>query len=85
MLLRRLDAELTALEAGDSPVPRFRDASALDGQWVTVEVGSSRLQGRVHGVADDGALQLEVGGRVEALSIGEVVSVRDAPPTQVAV
>jgi len=83
LLLRHLDAELAALEAGDSPVPRFRDASALDGRWVTVDVGSSRLDGRVQGIADDGALQLELDGRLEALSIGEVVSVRDMPPSEV--
>ncbi len=77
-LLQRLDAELSALETGSSPIARFAASSALDGRWVTVDLGLSRLEGVVRGVGDDGSLLLEAGGRVRALSVGEVISVRDA-------
>ncbi len=77
-LLKRLDGEISALESGRSPIPRFAAASTLDGRWVSVDLGSSRLEGIVRGVGADGALLLEAGGRLQALSIGEVISVRDA-------
>jgi BirA family transcriptional regulator, biotin operon repressor / biotin---[acetyl-CoA-carboxylase] ligase len=78
LLLQRLDDEISALEAGRSPVDRFRETSALDGRHVEVEVGEDRLEGTVAGIADDGSLLLDTpAGRV-ALSMGEVVAVRDA-------
>jgi BirA family transcriptional regulator, biotin operon repressor / biotin---[acetyl-CoA-carboxylase] ligase len=83
-LLRRMDEEVGALESGGSPVDAFRAASALDGRWVTVDLGGRRANGRVVGIADDGAMLLDRGGTVDALSIGEVVAVRDAPAEVVA-
>lgn len=78
-LLQRLDDELSALEGGRSPVARFRECSALEGRHVAVEVGEDRLEGIVAGIGDDGSLLLDArAGRV-ALSVGEVVAVRDAP------
>lgn len=77
-LLGRLDGEVERLEAGGSPLDRFREASVLDGRSVRVEVGETALEGVAAGVADDGALLLDTeAGRV-ALSVGEVVAVRDA-------
>jgi BirA family transcriptional regulator, biotin operon repressor / biotin---[acetyl-CoA-carboxylase] ligase len=77
-LLTRLDGEVERLEAGGSPLDRFREASVLDGCSVRVEVGETALEGVVAGVADDGALLLDTeAGRV-ALAVGEVVAVRDA-------
>ncbi len=82
-LLEALDAELTALEGGASPVGRFRAVSALDGRLVGVELGEQVLEGTAAGIADDGALLLDTPvGRV-SLTIGEVVSVRDAEPVEV--
>jgi BirA family biotin operon repressor/biotin-[acetyl-CoA-carboxylase] ligase len=77
-LLERLDREIAALEEGVSPVDRFREASVLDGRGVRVEVGEDRLEGTVAGVADDGALLLDTTAGRLALSVGEVVAVRDA-------
>jgi BirA family biotin operon repressor/biotin-[acetyl-CoA-carboxylase] ligase len=78
-LLARLDAEVAALEAGRSPVDRFREASVLDGRGISVEVGDAVLDGVGAGIADDGALLVDTpAGRV-ALGVGEVVAVRDRP------
>jgi BirA family biotin operon repressor/biotin-[acetyl-CoA-carboxylase] ligase len=76
-LLERLDAELLALEAGASPVARFREVSALDGRHVTLDIGSGLLEGRVLGIADDGSLELATREGPLALAVGEVVAVRD--------
>jgi BirA family biotin operon repressor/biotin-[acetyl-CoA-carboxylase] ligase len=80
VLLDALDAELAALERGGSPVERFRSASVLDGRRVAVELGEEVLEGTAAGIADDGALLLDAAAGRIALTIGEVVSVRDADP-----
>lgn len=77
-LLARLDGEVAALVRGETPVERYRAASALDGRWVTIDLGTSRVEARVLGIGDDGRLLAEAGGRTLELGIGEVVSVRDA-------
>jgi BirA family transcriptional regulator, biotin operon repressor / biotin---[acetyl-CoA-carboxylase] ligase len=83
LLLDALDAELAALERGASPIDRFRSVSALDGRRVVVELGDEQLKGLAAAVGDDGALLLDTDeGRV-ALTIGEVISVRDATPAEV--
>ncbi|HEX6129330.1 MAG TPA: biotin--[acetyl-CoA-carboxylase] ligase [Candidatus Limnocylindria bacterium] len=76
-LLFRLDVEVAALEAGRSPVDRFREASVLDGRGISVEVGDAVVEGIAAGITDDGALLMDTpAGRV-ALGVGEVVAVRD--------
>ena len=76
-LLDRLEGEIGALEAGTSPVDRFRQVSVLDGLAVEVSVGDERINGTAAGIADDGSLLLDApAGRI-ALTAGEVVSVRD--------
>jgi biotin-(acetyl-CoA carboxylase) ligase len=76
-LLDRLEGEIGALEAGTSPVDRFRQVSVLDGRAVEVAVGDDRINGIAAGIADDGSLLLDApAGRI-ALTAGEVVSVRD--------
>jgi BirA family transcriptional regulator, biotin operon repressor / biotin---[acetyl-CoA-carboxylase] ligase len=83
LLLDALDREIAALERGATPVDRFRSVSALDGKRIVVELGGEQLEGIADGIADDGALLLDTEiGRV-ALTIGEVVSVRDADPAEV--
>lgn len=79
-LLERLDAEVTGLERGVSPIDRFRAGSVLTGRWVTVDLGTSRLDGIVTGVADDGSLELQSAAGTRTLNVGEVVSVRDLDP-----
>jgi BirA family biotin operon repressor/biotin-[acetyl-CoA-carboxylase] ligase len=83
VLLDALDAELTALERGASPVDRFRSVSALDGRRVGVELGGELLEGIAAGIADDGALVLDTDAGRVALTLGEVISVRDADPMEV--
>lgn len=83
VLLDALDAELAALERGTSPVGRFRSVSALDGRPVVVELGEHRLEGLAAGIGDDGALLLDTDDGRVALTIGEVIAVRDANPAEV--
>ena len=79
LLLDALDAEVAALEAGNSPVARLQAVSAIDGRQVAVDLGSEQLEGTAAGINDQGLLLLDTeAGRV-ALAIGEVVAVRDAP------
>jgi BirA family biotin operon repressor/biotin-[acetyl-CoA-carboxylase] ligase len=78
-LLARLDAEVAALEAGRSPVDRFREASVLDGRGISVEVGDAVVEGVGAGIADDGALLVDTPAGRLALGVGEVVAVRDLP------
>lgn len=76
-MLGALDAEAQALERGDSPLPRLRASSWLDGREVEVETGAATISGRAAGIADDGSLLLDAEvGRV-ALSVGEVARVRE--------
>jgi BirA family biotin operon repressor/biotin-[acetyl-CoA-carboxylase] ligase len=79
-VLDALAAEVLALEAGRSPVPRLRSVSWLDGRLVELDMGEARASGRVAGIADDGSLLLDGNqGRV-ACSVGEIARVLDAAP-----
>ena len=42
--------------------PRWRTSDYLRGQSVTISSGSQRFSGIAQGIADDGALLVEVGG-----------------------
>ena len=79
-LLVALDEEVGALEAGRSPVGDLRDRFWLTGRPVIVEFEGGRVEGVVAGVRDDGALLLTTDSGPVALTIGEVVSVRDPEP-----
>lgn len=82
-VLNALDAEARALERGDSPVPRLRACSWLDGRQVEVDTGAATITGRAAGIADDGSLLLDAEvGRV-ALSVGEVARVHEPAPVAV--
>lgn len=83
-VLGALDAEVEALERGESPLPRLRDASWLDGREVEVDTGAATIAGRVAGIADDGSLLLDAEVGRLALSVGEVVRVQEAPRAAVA-
>lgn len=83
-VLDALDAEVGALERGETPLPRLRASSWLDGREVEVDTGAATIIGRAAGIADDGSLLLDAEvGRV-ALSVGEVARVHDAIPATVA-
>ena len=77
-VLAGLDAAVTALERGESPVARLAHVSALDGRHITVDLGADRLDGQAAGISEQGLLLLDTeAGRV-ALAVGEVVAVRDS-------
>jgi BirA family biotin operon repressor/biotin-[acetyl-CoA-carboxylase] ligase len=83
-VLDALDAEVRALERGESPLPRLRAASWLDGRDVEVDTGAATITGRVAGIADDGSLLLDAEVGRLALGVGEVVRVHEAIPAAVA-
>jgi BirA family biotin operon repressor/biotin-[acetyl-CoA-carboxylase] ligase len=79
-LLDALDAELMAVEAGTSPVPRYREVCATLGTDVGVETATGRVEGRAIEVDDDGALVIETASGRVALTSGEIVRVRTGAP-----
>jgi BirA family biotin operon repressor/biotin-[acetyl-CoA-carboxylase] ligase len=79
-LLDRLDAELSGVEAGGSPLERYRAACRTLGNAVTVEVGSRTIDGVAVEIDEAGALVVETSSGREAVTSGEVVRVRPAVP-----
>ena len=79
-LLDALDAELIAVEAGTSPVPRYRELCATLGNEVGVETATGRVEGRAIEVEDGGALVIETATGHVALTSGEIVRVRTGTP-----
>jgi BirA family biotin operon repressor/biotin-[acetyl-CoA-carboxylase] ligase len=79
-LLDALDAELVAVEAGISPVARYREVCATLGTEVGVETANGRVEGRAVSIDDGGQLVIETAtGRV-ALTSGEILHVRSGAP-----
>ena len=79
-LLDALDAELVAVEAGRSPVARYREVCATLGTEVGVDTAAGRVVGRAIAIDDLGALVLETtAGRME-LASGEIVRIRSEAP-----
>jgi BirA family biotin operon repressor/biotin-[acetyl-CoA-carboxylase] ligase len=79
-LLDRLDAELAAIEAGGSPLDRYRAACRTLGSEVSVEVGSRTIDGVAVAIDDAGALVVETPSGRETVTSGEVIRVRPAVP-----
>lgn len=77
-LLEALDDEIVALEAGRSPLSRYREACATLGREVTVETPSGSLEGRAVDLDDTGALVVETAAGAVAVASGEVIRVRPA-------
>ena len=77
-LLDALDDELTALEAGRSPLARYRSACVILGTDVAVDTSDGRIEGRAVEIDDRGALVLETATRRVALVSGEIVRLRAA-------
>jgi BirA family biotin operon repressor/biotin-[acetyl-CoA-carboxylase] ligase len=79
--LAALAEEIVRLEAGDSPLERYRAASWLTGRDVSVSVGERVVSGHVRGVATDGSLEIETPDGIVAVAYGEVTHVdADASP-----
>jgi BirA family biotin operon repressor/biotin-[acetyl-CoA-carboxylase] ligase len=79
-LLDRLDRELTDVDAGASPLERYRAACRTIGSAVTVEIGARRIDGDALTVDDAGGLVVETPTGRETVTSGEVVRVRPAVP-----
>ena len=67
-----------AVEGARALVADWRSADALNGRLITVDAAGRRLSGRAAGIDRDGALRVELDGRVERITAGDV-SVRLAP------
>jgi len=78
--LDALDAELAAIEAGHSPLARYRAACATLGTDVAIETPGGRVEGRAVGIEDGGALLVETKAGRLALSTGDVVRLRTGAP-----
>ena len=80
VLLDRLDVELAAIEAGESPLERYRAACRTLGSEVTVEVGSRTIAGTAAEIDEAGGLVVETPSGRETVMSGEVVRVRAVVP-----
>lgn len=74
-VLGALDGELARLEAGISPLERYRAATIFDGRWAKVTAGEEVISGRLAGIGDDGSLLLDTDGGRVAIAYGEIVKV----------
>jgi BirA family biotin operon repressor/biotin-[acetyl-CoA-carboxylase] ligase len=79
-LLAALDAEVAAVEAGRSPLERYRAACSTIGAEVVVEVGEGTIEGRATGIDAGGALVVVTADGARSLTTGEVTRVRRAVP-----
>jgi BirA family biotin operon repressor/biotin-[acetyl-CoA-carboxylase] ligase len=79
-LLDELDAELTALESGASPLDRYRVACATLGTDVTVETATGPVAGRAVDVDATGGLVVEGSAGRTTLTSGEIVRLRPRAP-----
>jgi BirA family biotin operon repressor/biotin-[acetyl-CoA-carboxylase] ligase len=78
-ILDRLEAELVAVEAGVSPLERYRSRCSTLGASVKVEVAEGVVSGRAVDLDETGALIVEEdGGRRHVVTGGEVTRVRPA-------
>lgn len=75
-LLDRLDAELVALEAGASPLERYRSACVTIGCDVEVGTPGGRIDGRAVAIDDRGGLVVETSDGPVTVTSGDVVRVR---------
>ena len=80
-LLDALDAELAALERGESPLERYRALSWLNGRRVRVALGEREVEGVADGIGPTGELLLTTAEGRLAVTVGEVLRVR--PPAAV--
>ena len=79
-LLEALDEEVEALEAGRSPVERYRAACRTLGAAVELDLGDSTLRGTAVDLDATGALVVASGDRLVTVATGEVVRTRPAVP-----
>ena len=75
-LLDALDGEILAVEAGESPLKRYRLACETIGREVEVATPGGSVTGMAVDLDESGSLVVETGGGRIALSSGDVVTVR---------
>lgn len=81
-LLDALEVEIDALEAGRSPLERYRGACGTLDERVIVEMPDRRIEGRAIDLDAGGSLLVETAdGRTVAVASGEVVRVRRTDAT----
>jgi len=79
-LLDELDAEVARIEAGESPLDRYRAACATLGQLVVVATPDATLEGRAVDLDATGSLVVETAGGPRAVASGDVLRVRREVP-----
>jgi BirA family biotin operon repressor/biotin-[acetyl-CoA-carboxylase] ligase len=79
-LLAALDAEIGAVEAGRSPLPRYRSACRTLGAEVVVAAAGEEVIGRAVDLDATGGLVVETRSGARTIASGEVVRVRPAVP-----
>ncbi|HEX7196967.1 MAG TPA: biotin--[acetyl-CoA-carboxylase] ligase [Candidatus Limnocylindria bacterium] len=79
-LLDALDGEVVAIEAGSSPLDRYRQACVTIGTRVGAETGEGRVEGLATTIDEHGALVVETDEGTRVLSSGEITRLRAAAP-----
>lgn len=72
-LVAVLDEEVRAIEAGRSPIDRYRAACATLGREVAAEAPDGEVRGRAAAIGDDGALVVETRDGPVTITSGEVL------------
>jgi BirA family biotin operon repressor/biotin-[acetyl-CoA-carboxylase] ligase len=80
-LLSAIEDEISAVESGRPPLERYRAACSTVGRQVTVETGEGTVTGTAVGLDERGALLVQVGERLVAVTTGDVVRARPVPGT----
>lgn len=75
-LLDALDEEVGHLEAGHSPLARYRDACRTIGETVAVDLGTHQVRGLATGIDDHGGLLVRTADGLVTVATGEVVHAR---------
>lgn len=75
-LLGELDEELRRIEAGHSPLARYREACRTIGASVAVDLGTHQVHGLATGIDEQGALEVRTAGGLVTVATGDVVHAR---------
>lgn len=79
-LLDALDVELVALEAGASPLQRYREACLTLGTEVRVDTADGLIEGTATDIDEAGALVIQAATGPVVLTSGELVRLRAGAP-----
>jgi BirA family transcriptional regulator, biotin operon repressor / biotin---[acetyl-CoA-carboxylase] ligase len=79
-LLDALDEEIVAVDAGTSPLGRYRRACATLGSDVAVDLAEGRITGRAAAIDEHGALVVDTADGRIAVTSGEIQQLRVGAP-----